>query len=134
MEEELRQLVQERGDDLSLGLVLFIVAVAIACFVYIFIQKEKDDLLRHRGVIEMLPTVVSTLGVLGTFAGITLGLYFFDSSPDNLKTDNRSENLKCLCLYCHAHVDEHHLQRLTTGANRFTYEDFIEKYGERSRI
>lgn len=86
MEEELRQLVQERGDDLSLGLVLFIVAVAIACFVYIFIQKEKDDLLRHRGVIEMLPTVVSTLGVLGTFAGITLGLYFFDSSPDNLKT------------------------------------------------
>lgn len=50
------------------------------------------------------------------------------------KTDNRSENLKCLCLYCHAHVDEHHLQRLTTGANRFTYEDFIEKYGERSRI
>ena len=47
------------------------------------------------------------------------------------KLNNKESNLKCLCLYCHAHVDERHIKRLTTGANRYTYEDFIQKYGER---
>ena len=50
---------------------------------------------------------------------------------DRVKTNNSESNLKCLCLYCHAHVDERHLKRLTTGANKYTYDDFIEKYGER---
>lgn len=44
------------------------------------------------------------------------------------KTDNDTSNLKCLCLYCHAHVNERHLRRLTTGANRFAYQYFMEKY------
>lgn len=34
----------------------------------------------HRGVIEMMPSLISTLGVLGTFAGITMGLYFFNTN------------------------------------------------------
>lgn len=50
---------------------------------------------------------------------------------DGNKKNNSERNLKCLCLYCHAHVDENHMNRLTGGANRYTYEDFIDKYGER---
>ena len=52
MEEEIRKLVQENGNDLSLGLVLFIIAVAILCFVYVHIQREKDGLLRHKGLLS----------------------------------------------------------------------------------
>ena len=52
---------------------------------------------------------------------------------DRIKTNNIESNLKCLCLYCHAHVDDHHKKRLTTGANRFLYEDFIRKYGNRKK-
>lgn len=47
------------------------------------------------------------------------------------KLNNKENNLKCLCLYCHAHVDDNHKQRLTTGANRFIYDDFVGKYGNR---
>lgn len=47
------------------------------------------------------------------------------------KLNNKESNLKCLCLYCHAHVDEHHLKNLTKGANKYIYEDFIKKYGTR---
>jgi hypothetical protein len=44
------------------------------------------------------------------------------------KLNNKENNLKCLCLYCHAHVNEQHMKRLTTLANKFIYEDFIRKY------
>lgn len=47
---------------------------------------------------------------------------------DGNKLNNNENNLQCLCLYCHARVDDHHFQRLTTGANRFAYEYFTEKY------
>lgn len=47
---------------------------------------------------------------------------------DGDKTNNQEENLKCLCLFCHAHIDEHHKQRLTTGANGIIYEKFKRKY------
>lgn len=47
------------------------------------------------------------------------------------KLNNNKNNLKCLCLYCHANVDEWHFQRLTTKANKYAYADFMEKYGER---
>ena len=46
------------------------------------------------------------------------------------KLNNNESNLKCLCLYCHAHVDNHHLKRLTSGANRFSYYTFIDRYGD----
>ena len=47
---------------------------------------------------------------------------------DGNKLNNQESNLKCLCCYCHAHIDDHHLHRLTTGANRFIYDDFLRKY------
>lgn len=45
------------------------------------------------------------------------------------KLNNEEENLKCLCLYCHAHVDDHHYKRLTKGANKISYYSFIDRYG-----
>lgn len=44
------------------------------------------------------------------------------------KLNNKESNLKCLCLYCHAHVDEHHYKRLTSGANKYSYCTFVDKY------
>ncbi len=47
---------------------------------------------------------------------------------DGEKLNNKEGNLQCLCLFCHAHVDDNHLKRLTTGANKYIYEDFVHKY------
>lgn len=44
------------------------------------------------------------------------------------KTNNDESNLKCLCLYCHAHVDDHHYRRLTRGANKINYYTFVLRY------
>lgn len=44
------------------------------------------------------------------------------------KTNNDERNLKCLCLYCHAHVDDHHYKRLTRGANKINYYTFVLRY------
>lgn len=45
------------------------------------------------------------------------------------KTDNRLSNLQCLCLRCHANIDEHHHNRLLgTGAKRLDFAEFEKKY------
>lgn len=75
----MKELIQNHGFEVSMAMMLFIVVCAILGFVYILIQKRNDNLLNHRGVIEMIPSLISTLGVLGTFAGITMGLYYFDT-------------------------------------------------------
>lgn len=49
---------------------------------------------------------------------------------DGNKLNNRESNLKCLCIRCHSRVDENHRQNLTSGANRYGYEDFINAYPE----
>lgn len=56
-----------------------ILAAFLVCFFLIKKFKESDTLLAHRRIVEYLPTFVSTLGVLGTFFGITMGLIAFDS-------------------------------------------------------
>lgn len=43
-------------------------------------------------------------------------------------SDNRDANLKCLCVLCHANVDEHHVANYGTGANKRIVSDFIELY------
>lgn len=80
----MKDLIQNHGFEVSMAMMLFIVLCAAIGFIYIFIQRRKDNLLNHRGVIEMIPSFISTLGVLGTFAGITMGLYYFDTN--NLTT------------------------------------------------
>lgn len=57
-----------------------IVAAFVVCLILVNRFKKSDKLLEHRRIIEYFPTFVSTLGVLGTFFGITMGLVAFDSA------------------------------------------------------
>lgn len=76
----MKELIQNNGMAVSVIMTLFIIACAIIGYVYIENKRRNDNLLNHRGLIEMIPSLISTLGVLGTFAGITMGLYYFDTS------------------------------------------------------
>ena len=76
----MKEIIQNHGIEVSMTMMTVIVLCAIIGYVYIRIQKQKDKLLDHKGVIEMIPSLISTLGVLGTFAGITMGLYYFDTN------------------------------------------------------
>lgn len=57
-----------------------IIITAIIFRRYIKKQRDANLLQAKRHWIEQLPSLVSTLGVLGTFFGITVGLIFFDTS------------------------------------------------------
>lgn len=61
-----------------------IVILFFVFILYIFYQKRYSHLKTKRRRIEMLPSVISTLGVLGTFLGITIGLFYFE--PNSLTT------------------------------------------------
>lgn len=56
-----------------------IVVAFLVCLFFVNKFKKSDKLLAHRRIVEYFPTFVSTLGVLGTFFGITIGLIAFDS-------------------------------------------------------
>ena len=75
----------------------------IACFVIIiaflmawrYISKTKDeDIKNKRKWLEQLPSVISTLGVLGTFLGITRGLVSFDTATLDTSIPILLEGLK----------------------------------------
>ena len=76
----MKELIQQHGFAVSIALMIIILVIAAYGYFYIKSQKKNDKLLDHRGIIEMWPSLVSTLGVLGTFAGITMGLYYFDTN------------------------------------------------------
>lgn len=44
------------------------------------------------------------------------------------KTNNRTNNLKCLCIRCHSQVDGTHRENFSRGANQVLLEQFNEKY------
>lgn len=69
-------------NNITYGLTAFVVVAFLWAVIYFFVQKNKDRLIEKRRWIENLPSFISSLGVLGTFAGITLGLINFN--PDNL--------------------------------------------------
>ena len=75
----LKEIIQKHGSMVSLVFVGIIVFAAFGCYLYIKRQVNNERLLDHRGIIEMMPSLISTFGVLGTFAGITLGLYYFNT-------------------------------------------------------
>lgn len=56
-----------------------IVIATIVIWLYIRYNKENNELIKKRRWIENLPSLISTLGVIGTFAGITVGLMNFDT-------------------------------------------------------
>lgn len=70
--------MQEKGLNIitNASVAIIILSAIIAC-VYIYRQKKNGKLISKRRWIEQLPSFISTLGVLGTFIGITIGLYFF---------------------------------------------------------
>ena len=75
-------MTEQTLNNISYGLTGFVVLAFIWALVYFFIKNNKDELISKRRWIEGLPTLMSSLGVLGTFAGITMGLINFD--PENL--------------------------------------------------
>lgn len=74
-----------------------VIVLAFLTFRYLIWRWENslDDLiLKHKRIIEYFPSVVSTLGVLGTFLGITIGLVGFDSADLNASIPKLLEGLK----------------------------------------
>lgn len=61
------------------GTTSLIVMATIVIWFYIRYIKKNDELIQKRRWIENLPSLISTLGVIGTFAGITVGLINFDT-------------------------------------------------------
>lgn len=43
---------------------------------------------------------------------------------DGNKLNNRQENLKCLCIRCHANVDDHHRENFSSGDIHLQLEEF----------
>ena len=71
-----------------------ILGVAVICWIYVYYQKKTGNLIANRRWIEQLPSLVSTLGVLGTFYGITNGLLDFDSMDLQTSIPNLLDALK----------------------------------------
>lgn len=46
------------------------------------------------------------------------------------KTDNRLDNLECLCIRCHSEVDDVHRKNFSSAANKIQLEEFNQKYPE----
>lgn len=74
--------------------VAIIVAAFFIAWGYIVRQKKNGNLLLKRRWIDQLPSLISTLGVLGTFAGITIGLWFFDTHDLNQSIPKLLSGLK----------------------------------------
>ena len=58
---------------------IIIVIAFFFCLFYVSRQRKTGALIAKRRWIEQLLSMISTLGVLGTFAGITIGLLYFDT-------------------------------------------------------
>ena len=71
-------------DIATIVMVVFIVLAAMAARIYGNLAAKRRTLDINRRWIESLPSMISTLGVLGTFGGITLGLLFFDTNNLNV--------------------------------------------------
>lgn len=69
------------------------IAIIVALF-FIFYWKKRDQLIKHKRKIDNFPTIISTLGVLGTFYGITKGLWHFDTIHLNDSIPKLLEGLK----------------------------------------
>ena len=59
---------------------LLVIFVAFfICFILVVVYKNNNKLVANRRIVEYFPSFVSTLGVLGTFWGITIGLMDFET-------------------------------------------------------
>lgn len=51
-----------------------------SCDIQNFINEESIDAYVHRGILELIPDILTSLGILGTFVGLVMGLREFDPS------------------------------------------------------
>ena len=70
------------------------IILTICFWLYIKHLKRKGKLQNHRRGVENMPSFISTLGVLGTFGGITLGLMNFETGDLNASIPLLLEGLK----------------------------------------
>lgn len=84
----------ETNSLITYGSVAYIVLAIVYSYSYISKKEDERTVNEHRKIIESLPTIISTLGVLGTFAGITWGLYNFNTSNINESIPTLLEGLK----------------------------------------
>lgn len=70
----------EQGTNIITLVSCIIIVGAFLIFFYITKTAKEDFLLRHKRTVDAFPSIVSTLGVFGTFFGITIGLAGFDVS------------------------------------------------------
>lgn len=62
---------------------------------YKYVYEAKDsDLKKNRKWVEQLPSLIATLGVIGTFVGITIGLMGFQKGDIEGSIDNLLDGLK----------------------------------------
>lgn len=54
--------------------------------------------------------------------------YIHCHHKDFNKLNNKESNLQCLCMRCHANIDDNHRKNLTTGANGIIFNTFNAKY------
>lgn len=51
-----------------------------SCDIRNFINEEAIETYVHRGILELIPDILTSLGILGTFVGLVMGLRSFDPS------------------------------------------------------
>lgn len=68
----------EQGTNIATLICCIIISGAFLVFFYITKTAKEDFLLKHKRTVDAFPSIISTLGVLGTFLGITIGLSGFD--------------------------------------------------------
>lgn len=77
--------------SVCIGIILLSWLIAL---IFIFFWKQKNKLQECKRTIDQFPSLLSTLGVLGTFWGITTGLYGFNPSDLNQSIPILLEGLK----------------------------------------
>lgn len=81
---EQNEFMKFMADNFSTSTCLWIIIIAwIISMVCIFVFKWKGQLQHQKRIVEYFPSVLSSLGVLGTFLGITIGLSGFDTNSLN---------------------------------------------------
>ncbi len=78
--------------DTSFCVALIVVATVVCLFFALLLSRKQ--LVAHRRLVEFMPSFVSTLGVLGTFWGITQGLLVFDTEHIDTSIPTLLDGLK----------------------------------------
>lgn len=74
--------------------IIIIIVVFISCAFYIYNSRKNKTFKKKQKLIEYMPSALTTLGVLGTFLGITIGLYDFETSNISASITDLLEGLK----------------------------------------